>query len=300
MGTTPDFGLPELSESQSNSHLTHNQAILLIQALLNGVIDKDLTAPPVSPTEGDAYLLAGGVPSGAWFGYENHVAVFYNNAWRFVPGVNDAATPIVMGVRQEGMSVYVRDEQSLYRWTGSPIAWTIATGGGLSDGDKGDIVVSGGGTILSIDATVATTAGRALIDDATAGDQRTTLGVNTTVNLASNIGMLFNTGTMADDTAIELVIGGLLGSVVMLIGNVTAAGAGNLFVRTLATVNIEILFQASSLALAVVAGDGSLTGTTGTDGKTNLRADSSAVPSLWVENRTGSARSYSIYVFPKA
>lgn len=63
-----------------------------------------------------------------------------------------------------------------------------AAGGGVSDGDKGDVVVSGGGTIWTIDTGVIgtsklggdiTTAGKALLDDADAAAQRTTLGLGT-------------------------------------------------------------------------------------------------------------------------
>lgn len=155
MTTTPDLGIPELAQSQALPEITHNEALVLVQALLNGVIDKDLSTPPVSPTEGDSYIVnaGGGSPaaSGAWVGRDNSIAIFWAGSWRFVPGVNDAGTPITMSARQEGLRVYVRDEDALYIWTGSPLAWTILSAGGVSDGDKGDVTVSGGGTVWTVD-----------------------------------------------------------------------------------------------------------------------------------------------------
>lgn len=62
----------------------------------------------------------------------------------------------------------------------------LSVGSGISDGDYGDIVVSGGGTVMTIDTGVVstskmggdvTTAGKALLDDASAAAQRTTLGL---------------------------------------------------------------------------------------------------------------------------
>jgi len=54
---------------------------------------------------------------------------------------------------------------------------TGATGQGFSDGDKGDIVISSSGSVLTIDSAVISSFARTLLDDTTAAAMRITLGL---------------------------------------------------------------------------------------------------------------------------
>lgn len=122
MTTSPLVGLPLIDTQQAQPEVAHNTALLLLQALFNGVKDKDLATPPVGPADGDAYIVAGS-PTGAWVGWANHIAIWYVNAWFFVPGFTTAGAIIAMGANQEGLTVWVRDEDVTYVWNGA--AWAI-------------------------------------------------------------------------------------------------------------------------------------------------------------------------------
>jgi hypothetical protein len=108
---TPNLGLPQLAADQAQKHVTVNEALLGLDALVQlAVLDRDLATPPGSPAQGARYLVAAS-PTGAWAGHADHIAAWLDGAWRFfIPGA--------------GWLAWVVDEAALLAWNGS--AWVDA------------------------------------------------------------------------------------------------------------------------------------------------------------------------------
>ena len=81
--TTSHLKLPYLAAAQAQKHVTHNEALTLLDmAVQLAVLDASLTAPPGSPAEGDRYIVAAGA-TGAWAGKDGEVATWVDGAWIF-------------------------------------------------------------------------------------------------------------------------------------------------------------------------------------------------------------------------
>lgn len=154
MTTSPDLGIPFIDQQQAQPEVTHNEALLLLQALTNGVVDRGINAPPGSPATGDAYII-GSAPTGAWAGRANCVTIWSGTAWDFIPGEDSSGTPITMGARQEGMRVWVRDENNLYIWSG--IAWVSIASTPAVATDYGQRAITGNSTVTAVTAAVDAT-----------------------------------------------------------------------------------------------------------------------------------------------
>ena len=116
METSADLGLPYIDAQQAQPEVTHNEALNLVQALLNGVLSRGDDSPPASPANGDAYIV-GTAPTGAWVGRSNSIAAYFDG-WVFVPAEDDAGAAIAISARHEGVRVWVRDENQMYVWSG--------------------------------------------------------------------------------------------------------------------------------------------------------------------------------------
>jgi hypothetical protein len=81
--TTPRSGLPLLAAAQAQKHVTHNEALLELDALLYArLITRTLSTPPAAPADGDTYLVGVGA-TGAWSGQDGRIAYAFAGAWRF-------------------------------------------------------------------------------------------------------------------------------------------------------------------------------------------------------------------------
>lgn len=101
MDHTPRLTLPFIMPSQAQKHITHNEAIEALDALVQPAVESRIIAiPPASPLAGDAWLVPAGATD-AWAGHTDEIAAWQSGAWQF----HDPAP---------GWQVYVKAEQSLY------------------------------------------------------------------------------------------------------------------------------------------------------------------------------------------
>ncbi len=84
---SPNLSLPYIMAAQAQKHVTHNEAIRSLDALVQLVLlDRDLSAPPPAPVDGSRYIV-GSSPTGMWAGNAKKIAAFQDGAWVFfAPG----------------------------------------------------------------------------------------------------------------------------------------------------------------------------------------------------------------------
>jgi hypothetical protein len=102
--------LPYILASQAQKHVTHNEALRLLDAMVQlSVLDRTRTAPPASPVDGDRHIVASGA-TGLWVGWDLNVAFWVDGVWmRLVP--------------RPGWLAWIAAEQTFVVWNGS--AWDL-------------------------------------------------------------------------------------------------------------------------------------------------------------------------------
>ncbi|MGF1649863.1 MAG: DUF2793 domain-containing protein [Hyphomicrobiaceae bacterium] len=192
MTVSPNLKLPYIAAAQAQKHVTHNEALRTLDALVQlVVIARGLTAPPATPLEGDRYLIGPGA-TGSWQGHDGKIAAWQDGAWAML-------APL------EGWTAWVVSEGKLVVLSAG--VWVdVALGGSGPTADFNP--VSGG--LLGVNATADTTnrlavsSPASLFNNAGAGHQ---LKVNKAAS-SDTASFLFQTGfsgraeigTTGDDT----------------------------------------------------------------------------------------------------
>lgn len=83
MSTTPHLALPLIAAAQAMKHVTHNEALATLDALVHLAVSGVADAPPAQPQEG-ARLLVGPAATADFAGRAGAIALFDAGAWRFL------------------------------------------------------------------------------------------------------------------------------------------------------------------------------------------------------------------------
>jgi hypothetical protein len=80
---TTNLQLPYIMSSQAQKHITHNEALNRLDAVVQLVIQAGANNPPESPDEGECYAVLS-TPTGAWSGKAGRIAFYQDGAWIFL------------------------------------------------------------------------------------------------------------------------------------------------------------------------------------------------------------------------
>ncbi len=107
MTTTPRLSLPLLAAGQAQKHVTHNDALTLLDALVHLVVEsRSQAAAPVSPGGSAAFIVPPSGGTGAFAGHADQLAIYEDGGWTFM-------TP------RPGWQAWVVDEAEHHAWTGT-------------------------------------------------------------------------------------------------------------------------------------------------------------------------------------
>lgn len=103
--STPNLRLPYILPSQAQKHVMHNEALVMLDRLVQLALEYEGDVAPGAPSEGQRFAV-GGAPTGAWSGRAGTIACFQDGGWLF-------ATP------RAGYLAFFKDSGLLKIYTGS-------------------------------------------------------------------------------------------------------------------------------------------------------------------------------------
>lgn len=314
---SPRLTLPMILPAQAQKHVTHNEALTLLDTLVQLVLEGvDAETPPGGASEGDTWAL-GALPTGEWDGQSGKIAAYQNSGWMFIPP-------------QDGWRGWDKGTGEFRVYTGG--TWAPQAGGGaptlqnltgLGIGATSDSVnrlsVSSEATLLNnagaghqVKINKATSTDTASLLFQTNWSGRAEMGTSGSDDFAIKVsadGSGFVTGLtlkadtgvaevqavsgpghyIADDTAILVPTPTSAGFILITVaGSDPRSDVSAIVVQdTGTTPTLQSLFATPLVDLF----SGVLTGTSATDGSLGVSA---VTGGIWVENRLGSGQSVSV------
>jgi hypothetical protein len=272
---TTNLGLPFLMPAQAQKHVTVNESLTRLDALVQLAVEsRAVTSQPGSPADGAVWIAPAGKTGPEWGGYTDWSLAYYRDgAWEQI-------TP------KEGWRAWVKDEDAMAYWSGS--AWsaglpitTIELGHAsdttLSRSAAGVLAVEGGVVPKENRANTFTqpqlvsvngsTTPNTAADDFVVRNQSGMSGMSLIGDNASNT--FFMIGTSAADNAFNLYYEG---------------GSGDVIFRTTTTVRLQWDASDTAWRLPNALVVGSPTGGAKGNGTINAQAvyDDNALLSCYV------------------
>lgn len=222
--TSPILALPYIQAAQAQKHVTHNEAIRLLDIAVQLVVQsRDLTAPPASDAEGNRYIVAASA-TGDWAGHDGEIAIYEGGAYWFI-----APLP--------GWRAYVMDESEMAVLSPSNL-WETARdlpleierlGVNATPDANNQMILSGASTLFTHDGA----GHRVTLNKATVGDTASFLfqtgyggraEVGTTGNDDLTIKVSADGSTWVDALRVDGSSGYVKGAAVMASATDTTAG----------------------------------------------------------------------------
>ena len=172
---SPNLSLPYIQPAQAQKHVTHNEALRILDIVVQGTaVDGPRADPPQDARTGARYLVAPDA-TGDWTGQDGAIAVREDGAWSFVAGATGWQMRVIGPVSGTG-TTFVHDGA---RWQAEEVRADVQAVGKLGVNATADetnrLSVSAHGTLL----------------DHAGADHRLTLNRATQADTAS---VLFQTG----------------------------------------------------------------------------------------------------------
>ncbi len=101
---TPNLDLPYIAPGQAQKHVTHNEAIRRLDAVIQLVASEITNTPPLAPEHG-LRVIVGDDPANEFVGHNQKIAAWQDDAWAYY-------TP------KAGWTTFNQSDQKTYRFDG--------------------------------------------------------------------------------------------------------------------------------------------------------------------------------------